>query len=699
MLEALFNPYSLAIIGASRTPKKVGHEVLKNIIQSKYSGKIYPINPYADEILNIKCYHSISNVPDRIDLGIIAVPASIVPTVVEEAGKKGIKALIIISAGFKEQGSHGLQIEQDIINICKKYQIRALGPNCLGIIDTYTPMNASFASITPNKGNIAFVSQSGALGTAILDWALEKKIGFSKFVSLGNKADIDETDLIMALAKDERTKVILLYLEGIKRGSAFIKAAQKVAKIKPVVILKSGITEVGARAILSHTGVMAGSDLAYNVAFARARVIRADTIEELFDIAEVFSAHPPLIGPNIAIITNAGGPGVVASDACYKYNLKVASIPAKIVEKLREKLPPAAGFFNPIDVLGDASAERYGFALKTIIKSDDINGLLLILSPQAITEPEMTAKVIIEAKRKNPDKPIVTSFLGGKSIEKAVTMLKEAGIPNYEFPERGVRALSALSLYNEYMKKPLLNNLPKLNVNLEKAKEVFDKAKNEGRISIIGAESAEIVNAYGIKTPSIKLAATADEAVLFAEKIGYPVVLKIASSQILHKTDIGGVKININSSEDVRTTFYEIIGRAHIFFPKANIFGVNVVKMVPQGREIIIGVNRDVTFGPLIMFGLGGIYVNFLKDVSFRLAPLTKDEAVKMIEETKAYTLLRGIRGEKRSDIDSVINTILRISKLVCDFEEINEMDINPLFVYEKGKECLALDVKITVKP
>ncbi len=698
MLEALFKPNSIAVVGASREPGKVGHEILKNILNSGYRGRVYAVNPKADEILGIKCYPTLTEVPDSVDLAVVSVPASIVPKIAEDAGLRNVKVLTIISAGFRETGSEGAKKENEVMNICRKYGIRVLGPNCLGVIDMYTPLDASFAPATPERGNITFISQSGALGTAVLDWASEEQIGFSKFISLGNRVDIDETDLILAAADDENTKVILLYVEGLANGRKFIDALQKVNLKKPVTVLKSGITEAGLRAVSSHTGTMAGSDVAFTAASEKAGVIRVNNTEELFDLAEAFSSQPAILGPNIAILTNAGGPGILATDACGKFGLKTAPISADIVKKLRGKLPAAAGFFNPIDVLGDATAERYGFALETVLESPDVNGALVILTPQAMTEPDKIAKTIIEVKKKSAAKPILVSFMGGKTVKAAVAELQKAKIPNYEFPERAIESLSALFRYSEYLKTPYEDNFVRLEVDYDKVRVVFENVKKEGRVTLKASEALEVINAYGIRTPALEFAATAEDAVLSAERIGYPVVMKIESPQILHKTDIGGVKLNINSSEDAMKSFYEIIGNAHTFYPNATVLGVNVLKMVPQGKEIIVGVNRDVTFGALIMVGLGGIYVNFLKDVSFGLAPLNMAEASKMVTETKAYTLLRGIRGEKASDISSVIDTVLRVSQLSSDFEEINEVDINPLFVYESGNGCLALDVKITIK-
>ena len=697
MLEAFFEPKSIAVIGASRKKGKVGNEVLKNIIESGFKGKIFPVNPKAEEILGQKCYSSVLNIPDEIDLGVIIIPAAFVPKVVEEAGKKGIKALIIISAGFREVGGEGTKLEDEIIKICKKYNIRVLGPNCLGISNAFTPINISFAPTMPKKGKAAFISQSGALGTAVLDWVQDQRIGLGKFISLGNKADLDETDLISELADDEETSIILLYLEGVKRGDEFIRVAKKVTRKKPIVILKSGVTEAGARAVSSHTGTMAGSDLAFKIAFKKTGIIRVETAEELFELVEIFSTQPIPEGSNVAIITNAGGPGILATDSCEKYGVKMAPISSNIVKQLREKLPPASGFFNPIDVLGDASAEIYKFAVETVLKCEDVNSGLLILAPQAMTKPLLIAKAIVDSKHVFKDKPVITSFMGGGTVTKGIEEIEKAGIPNFSFPERAIRALSILVKYGDYLKSSQIETIPRFRVNKKKVSSVFNHVREDKRVTLTWTEATEVVSAYGIPATIPQLANTADGAIQSANRIGYPVVLKIESPHILHKTDIGGVRLNVNTAEDVRRIFFELVGRAHIYYPKATILGINVSKMVPLGRELIIGMTRDITFGPLIMFGLGGIYVNFLKDVTFGLAPLSEREVVEMIEQTKAYTLLRGIRGEARSDIDSIIDVILRFSQLVTDFNEINEIDINPLSVYEEDKGCLCLDVKITI--
>lgn len=697
LLDSLFNPQSVAIIGASRTPGKVGFEVLKNIVDSGYHGKIYPINPNAKNILGFKCYSNVQDITESIDLGIVIVPARIVPQIISEIGRKGIKNVIIISSGFKESGLSGTRLENSITQICQEYGIRLLGPNCLGIIDTHTPLNASFAGKLPLTGNIAFISQSGALGTAILDWALEERIGFSKFVSLGNKADIDEADLLTELLNDSTTDVILIYMEGLTNGQRFIHVANTITKSKPVIVLKSGITNAGVRAVSSHTGTMAGMDLAYDVAFKHANVIRVNSTEELFNFAKVFSTQPEPPGQNLVIITNAGGPGILATDACEKYGLKIAPISAETVDTLHQQLPSAAGFFNPIDVLGDATAERYEFALSNILQSDDVHSALIILTPQAMTEPYEVAESIIKLKSTFHSKPVVTSFVGGVRVHPAIEALERSKIPNFDFPEKAIQSLSALYQYTQKRTTKRPEDFSRYQFDNISIKAILTSAADDRRVVLKAAEATAIINACGVSSPPLLFAATAEEAVEHAESIGYPVVLKIESPQILHKTDIGGVKLNIQTAEEIRTSFYELIGRAHTFHPRATILGVNVQHMVPQGREMIIGVNRDIVFGPLLMFGLGGIYVNFLRDVSFRLAPLSKQNAIEMIQETKAYTLLRGIRGETSSDIDSIVDVMLRISQLVTEYPEISELDINPLFVYTHNQGSSALDVKITI--
>ena len=700
MIEDLFSPRSVAIIGASRNPAKVGHTILRNTVKSGYKGKIYPINPKAKEILGIRCYKSILDVPDEVDLAVIAVPAPAVLNVAKECGEKNVKHLVIISAGFKEIGGEGVDRERKLISIGKKYGMRILGPNCLGFIDTYTPLNVTFAAAMPRKGKIAFISQSGALITAILDWSIRRGIGFSKIISLGNKADLDETDFIRALGRDKNTNVILLYIESIENGLKFIEVARKVSAEKPIIVVKGGITEAGAKAAMSHTGAMAGSFTSYSAAFKKSGILLASTLDELFDYALAFSNQPIPASNNIAIVTNAGGPGIITADLSVKHGLRLSSFNIDTINKLRSNLPPAAAIYNPVDVLGDARADRYEFAIKAVLSDENVSGLIVILTPQAMTEPLETAKAILRAHSMYPNKPIIAAFIGGETAEEAAKLLIENGVPCFDLPERAVIAMKGLCMYRKYL--DLLEKVPErtvrfYDVDLTRARRIIENVREEGRKVLLEVEAKELIRAYGIPTPLTVLVRTEDEAVEAANKIGYPVVLKVSSPQILHKTDIGGVVLNINSDGEVREAFRTILNRARKYVPRAVLYGITVQKMVPRGREVIIGVSKDPTFGYLIMFGSGGIYANLFRDVSFRLAPVTLGEVKEMLRETKAYAILKGIRGEPPADISSVINIILRVNQLIQNIPEIVEMDINPLFVYEEGEGCLALDVKIVI--
>ena len=696
-LQALFRPKSVAIIGASRTPGKVGHIVAKNTIESGFEGGIYPINPRAEEILGLKCYASILDVPEAVDLAVIAIPAKHVLQAAEECGRKRVKGLIVISAGFKEIGHEGAILEKKLVEIGSKYDMRIQGPNCLGLIDTGTPVNLSFAAGMPKEGKIGFISQSGALGTAVLDWTLKEEIGFHSFVSLGNKADLDEVDFIEAMGEEDQVSVILLYLESIEKGRRFLEVVSRVVEEKPVVILKGGTSTAGARAAGSHTGALVGSFLAYKTAFDKAGVILAENIEELFNFGLAFTEQPIPKSEGIAIVTNAGGPGILATDLSEKLGLRLAALSSETRNQLREKLPPAAAIGNPVDVLGDAKADRYRYAIERVLKDGPVNAVVVILTPQAMTESMATAQAIVEIREQNSGKPLVAVFMGGESVEEARNHLKRNGILCYDFPDDAIRTISALYTYARFLKEPENPPVRFRDVNPKRVREILDSVRKDRRVVLLSNEAADVVEAYGIQSPESKVAKTAEMAAEYAEELGFPVVLRVVSPDILHKTDVGGVVLNLKTTEEVRNAYDGILTGVARFMPRARIHGVMVYHMVPRGREMIIGMSQDVQFGPLVMFGLGGIYVNFLKDVSFRLAPLSEPEAREMMEETKAYALLKGIRGEPPSDTEALKNTILRVGQLVWDFPEIVEMDINPVIVYGWGEGCIALDVKMTL--
>jgi len=700
-LDKLLHPESVAIIGASPDKKKVGYAALRNMVLSGFKGRLYAINPKADqygEIEGVKVYASINDIEDEVDLAVICIPARFIPSLMEDLGQKGVKYAAVITAGFKETGSEGAELEKKIVEIARKYGVRIVGPNILGVVDTSAPMNASFAERSPIKGDVAFLSQSGALLTGILDWSCAEGIGYSSFVSLGNKADLDETDFIEALADDEHTLAIFAYLESISRGPDFVKVCKSVTRKKPVIVIKSGRSIAGARAASSHTGSMAGADTTYNVAFEKAGVIRADDSQELFDMAFAFSFMPIPEGNKIVIITNAGGPGILATDAAEKSGLELATLSTEFKDKLKSFLPPAANFNNPIDALGTAQAEDYGKVLELSLLSDDVDGVILILTPQAMTEDQETADKIIEIRNKYPHKPIITVFIGGEILGPSIYQLKKNKIPCFPHPERGVRAMGALAEYDQIRKRPVDDEIPNLDRDKEQVRSIFDKVKSEGRKNLLGTEAINIAKAYGINVPNTKLARSKEEAASLAEEIGFPVVMKITSPDIIHKTDIGGVRLNIKSKEEATKTYEEITAKAKEHYPETKLLAVDVQKMEKIGKELIVGSMKDPQFGSLVMVGLGGVYTNFFKDVAFGLAPLTKLESEKMLQRTKTYALLKGVRGEPPSDIAAVNDTLLRVSLLVNDFPEIEELDINPFFVYEEGKGVSALDVKITLE-
>jgi acetyltransferase len=696
MLEMFTEPKGVAVVGASTSPEKLGYQVLHNVIRYGYQGAIYPVNPTAPEILGLKAYPSVLACPDPVDLAVLLVPNKAVPAVMEQCGQRGLKGAVVITAGFREIGPQGKALEQQVIEICHRYGMRMVGPNVLGIIDTVCKLNASFAAGMPDRGRIAFMSQSGALCTSILDLALGQGIGFSRFYSIGNKADINELDLVRAWAEDPETRAIMAYLEGITNGPEFIRVASQVTRHKPIIAIKSGTTSAGSKAVSSHTGTLAGSEAAYDAAFKQCGIIRAGSVQDLFDFARAFARQPLLKGDAIAVITNAGGPGIMASDAVEHAGLRLAALSSETKQKLQAQLPPAASVANPVDVLGDALADRYALAIEAVLADPNVDALMVVLTPQTMTQIPATAEALGKLS-KGQGKPVFGAFMGDAAIQKGVEVLRAYDVPNYQVPERAVGAIAAMWHHRNWLNTPPLA-VEELPVEREKVAQVFARVRAEGRVTIGDAEARDVLEAYGVPLPKAGLAATADEAVQLAESIGYPVVMKIASPDILHKSDIGGIKLNITSASEVRDAFDLLTYRGRRYMPDATIWGCQVQQMVKGGREVIIGVNRDPQFGPLIMFGLGGIYVEALKDVTFRVAPIDRRAATEMLGEIRAYKLLRGVRGEKPSDQKAIVDTLLRISQLVSDFPEIVELDINPLMVFEQGRGVLGIDMRLALK-
>ncbi len=697
-LAQFFSPRSIAVVGASTDPAKLGNVILNNLLTGKFLDQdrvLYPINPKAKEILGQTAYPSVLDVPDPIDLAVIAIPYPAVPAAVAECGEKGIPAAIVISAGFREAGLEGAAREAELLEVAHKYNIRLIGPNCFGVIDTLTPMNATFSAGMPPTGPMGFMSQSGALGAAILDWAMAGRLGLSKFVSLGNKADVAESDLLQEWGEDSSLRVILAYTEGLPDGQEFIRVARQVGKIKPVVAIKSGVTQAGARAVSSHTGSLAGSEQAYTAAFRQAGVIRANSLEELLDFALAFGYLPRLNGDRVAIITNAGGPGILATDAVERYGLKLARFEPERLRDLEQFLPDAASAANPVDLLGDAREDRYEFALDRVIGDPNVDAIMVLVTPQAMTDVERTAEVIVEAASR-ADVPVLACLMGQASLGRGPEILNSNGVPRFPFPERGARALYAMNAYRRYSEEPL-PEFETLEVERETVRELFQSVREAGRLTIGDFESRDILAAYGLASPEADLAPTAEEAVQLAGRIGYPVVLKVASPDILHKTDVGGVRVDLRDAAAVRDAFDLITYRATRYLPEARLWGCIVQKMAPAGIEVLIGMNRDPQFGPLVTFALGGIYVEILKDAAFRLAPFSRVEAGAMLNEIRASALLEGVRGQPPADRESIVDALMRIGQLVMDFPEIEELDINPFMVYEQGQGGSALDMRLVL--
>jgi len=702
-LEAIFSPKSIAVLGASKAKGKVGHDIFANILRGNYQGTLYPVNPKTKSVLSVRSYPSIKEIPEQIDLAMIILHPKAALQAVEDCAKSGVKGIIIVSAGFKEVGGEGLIIQNRITEICSEAGIRLVGPNCLGVINPApeVSMNASFSARMPNQGNISFISQSGALCTAVLDFAAHRGFGFSKFISIGNKADVDELDLLKYYHKDPNTDVVMIYMEELMRsGAEFIDAVQKMTngeKPTPVLAIKSGRSAAGAAAASSHTGSLAGPDAYYDAIFSEAGIIRCNTVNELFDYAEAFSSKKMPTGNRVAIVTNAGGPGIIATDMTVSSGLELATFSEKTVEELHKYLPPTANFHNPVDVIGDATRDRYENALATVISDSNVDAALIILTPQSMTDAIGTAEAIVEISKQNR-KPLVCSFMGIVDVSEGVNLLQKHSVPVYTFPENAASALGKLYMATRWLNRRQLPQY-KMTHDSETAKKLIEKYHAEGKETLGELEGGEILKCYGFNILPMALASTEDDAVRIANDIGYPVVMKIVSQQITHKTDADGVKINIKTEDDVRKTFNEIMKNALAYKSDATIDGILVQQMAKPGTEIILGVNRNPgDCGHSIMFGLGGIFVELFKDIAFRLAPLGRNNARRMIRGVKGYPMLNGFRGRPIADIETIEKLLVGLSQMVIDNPIIKELDINPLLVHDKGKGATVADVILTIK-
>lgn len=700
-LHTLFAPRSIAVIGASTRPGSVGYTLTENLLKNGYAGKVYPVNPKTGILFGLPCYKSISAVEHDVDLAIIIVPAAGVPRVLREAGTRGVRSAVIISSGFKETGDAGRALEDEIASIARQYDIALLGPNCLGFLRPALGLNASFAQRMPTDGGIAFFSQSGALCTALLDLAADD-IGFSHFASIGNKAVIGENELLRFFADDENVGAIGFYTEGLTDGAAIIGTGRAILSqtdAKPVVALKSGTTAAGTRASSSHTGALAGSDAAYTALFRQARILRAASLEELIHFLAVFSHNPLPRGNRLAIVTNAGGLGVLATDAAVASGLAIAALSEESREKLRAALPPSASVENPIDVLGDALALRYRVALEIAAADENADMLLVIATPQTMTEGAKTAEAIADIRHRHPDKPIVAVFAGAGSFAEGFAVLRQNDIAAVAYPEAGAKALAGLAQIARWRTEAAATPFAPRDIDRDTAASVIEAAKKENRANLTEQEAGEVLKAYGFPMLTAYAVTSEEEALAAAQKIGTKTALKIVSPDIIHKSDVGGVMLDIDPA-DAGSTYGELLSRVGTNAPQARLTGALVVEMAGQsgGHEIILGLKKEPGLGTLVLAGLGGIFVETFQDTALRFTPLTKEDAGEMLRELKSFPILSGTRGKQGVHMATLIDMLGRLSQLALDFPEIAELDINPVLAFPESGSFRVLDARITLE-
>jgi acetyltransferase len=686
-LECLLNPRSIAVIGASDKPEKMGYMVLENILQG-YKGEIYPINPKINEVLGLKCYPNVSDVPGDIDIGVISVPAKAVLDVVKDCARKKVNILLVITSGFSEIGNKAL--EDEIVQVCKSSGMRLIGPNIFGMANTVINCNTTFGRALPYKGKVAFITQSGALGLALNGWTYLEKVGLSYMISIGNIADVCSGDIAEVLEDDPNTNCICQYIEGVHDGRRFFNICKKASKKKPIVALKAGKSVRGVKAAASHTGSLAGATKVYEAAFKQSGVIEAENLKDMFNFSATLSLQPPMLGDRVAIISNGGGAGVCATDAAERYGIPIQDISEELQKEFRKCMPEYGSAKNPVDLTGMAQREQYEYAIRKAIESDEIDGITVVLCHTTFVDPIDVAKGVVECS-KSSKKPIVASSIGGKECEEAMIYLKERGVPAYPDPADAIKGLGALREYGRYLERPEEEFKP-WSVDKESVRKIIEQ--NRGKI-VLENRAKEIFSAYGISIPKERVVKSSREALTAAKEIGFPIVMKIVSKDILHKSDAHCVKVNVKENE-VENVYNEVIENAKRYDETAEIEGVLVQRMAPPGRETIVGTILDPQFGPCIMFGLGGVFVEVLKDVVFRIAPISREEGLEMMKEIKGYPILQGVRGEMPADMDSLAEAISRLSQLVYDFPEIKEIDANPIFTYEKG--YIAADARIILK-
>lgn len=685
-LRLFFYPDGVAVIGASSSPQKLSYGVLHNLVTHGYEGSVYPVNPRGGEILGLRVYTSVAEVPEPVELAVIILPPELSIEALEACGERGIKAAVVVASGFGELDSGGEQREAQLRQVAARHGMRIIGPNCIGVLDTTSRVDTTFLTAMPKRGGIGFASHSGAICGGAVDWANAVGLGFSRIISLGNQVDVNMADALASLAADEQTAVAVAYVEGLPNGRRFVEVASDLTQEKPLVVLKAGQTPSGTRAVASHTGALAGENRAFEAACRRAGAIEVADLQEMLDAGVALDTCAPLSAPGIALLTNAGGPGAVGADALDREGLHLVELSAETQERLTETCPPGTMTGNPIDMLGGAEPEHYQMALEVLLGAPEVDGILAMFVPQALTGPPAVAEAIGQAAR-GAAKPVVCSIYGGKDIHQAARILHESAVPHYLTPTRAAFGLGTLWRHHHIRRRRTGEPEPVTQIDRKRAQELVEGGLREGRGLLDDQAGADIGEAYGLSVPQSGLASTADQAVMLAERIGYPVALKRIAPHVVHKSDVGGVVLGLDNATAIRNTFDAIIEPGEAAF---------IQEMAPAGMEVIVGAHRDPQFGPLMMFGLGGVYVEVLEDLAFRLAPLTEEDAYEMVMETAAGRLLSGVRGEARRDIDAVVSAIRRVGQLMDDLPDIAEIDLNPLIVGEDG--AWAVDVRIVLE-
>lgn len=700
-MNQIFAPSSIAVIGASRDPKALGYQILHNLIKFQYSGTVYPVNPAAGSIHSIKAYRSVLDIPGDVDMAVIVVPKVLVPGVITDCGKKGVKGVVVISAGFKETGEEGARMEKEIADICARYGMRMIGPNCMGVINISPSvrMNATFGPLVPPYGKVGFISQSGAMGIAILDYADDLNLGISKFVSIGNKADIDVNDLLEYFESDDETQVVLLYIESLGDPLQSIRLAKRMSKKKPIIVVKAGKTAMGAQAASSHTGALMASDTAFDALFKKSGMIRVSSVADLFNLALAFSNQPLPKGNRVAILTNGGGPGILATDACVSLGLEMARLSNRTTQTLRKNLAPEASVKNPVDMIASANRATYEACSKALLADPNVDALISICTPPESMDPIEVALAVSKVSE-GTTKPVLGVFMGRDDVQDAIMSQNANRIPVYNFTESAAFALSEMFKYKLWRDRKD-GKCKTFHVDRKRAAAVLEKARRDGRDQLVITESQEVMGAYGFHFPRSQLVQDIGGALDAAAEMGYPVVLKVVSPHILHKTEANGVVVNIKDAQSLHDA-YKAMGASVASYLKGKgikdrgaVWGYMVQAMAPGGKELILGSKYNPMFGPIMMVGMGGIYVEVMQDVSFGIPPISDAEAADMMSSLKGYPILRGVRGEKGCDLKAIEEYVLRLAQLVSDFPQIMELDLNPVRTYPQGKRPVALDSRI----